>query len=127
MSRTFAKPFNFFKQIASSSDDSGLASVHALGGERKRSQFLQKATDARTEWKLDPRVAQLPYTRRTLLWDSLRDINGIPQASDAKIGRVGHDRSTYPGARLRSAIPAPNSLDTHRNRHKALCALLVLG
>lgn len=45
VNRTLFNPFSFFKQIASSSCDSGLAIVHVDGGDKKRSQFLQKATD----------------------------------------------------------------------------------
>jgi hypothetical protein len=43
--RTLFNPFSFFKQIASNSCDSGLASVHVEGGDKNRSQFLQKDTD----------------------------------------------------------------------------------
>jgi len=43
--RTLFNPFSFFKQIASSSCDSGLANVHVEGGDKNRSQFLQKDTD----------------------------------------------------------------------------------
>ena len=45
VNRTLFKPFSFFKQIASSSCDSGLAIVHVVGGDKNRSQFLQKDTD----------------------------------------------------------------------------------
>lgn len=46
MSRTFERPFSFFRQMASSSRDSGSAIVHVVGGLRNRSQFLQKESDA---------------------------------------------------------------------------------
>ena len=45
VNRTLFNPFSFFKQIASSSCDSGLAIVHVKGGDKNRSQFLQKDTD----------------------------------------------------------------------------------
>jgi hypothetical protein len=46
VNRTLFSPFNFFKQIASSSCDSGLAIVHVVGGDKNRSQFRQKETEA---------------------------------------------------------------------------------
>ena len=46
VNRTLFRPFNFFRHIARSSWDSGLARVHACGGERNRSQFRQNETDA---------------------------------------------------------------------------------
>lgn len=45
VNRTLFNPFNFFKQIASNSCDSGLAIVHVKGGDKNRSQFLQNETD----------------------------------------------------------------------------------
>ena len=48
VNRTLFNPFSFFKQIERSSLDSGCASVHACGGERKRSQLRQNDTEART-------------------------------------------------------------------------------
>ena len=45
VNRTLFNPFNFFKQIASSSCDSGLAIVHVIGGDKNRSQFLQNDTE----------------------------------------------------------------------------------
>lgn len=46
VSRTLFRPFNFLRQIARSSWDSGRAIVHDDGGERNRSQFLQYDTEA---------------------------------------------------------------------------------
>lgn len=46
VNRTLFNPFSFFKQIERSSLDSGCASAHACGGERKRSQLRQKDTEA---------------------------------------------------------------------------------
>ena len=46
VNRTLFRPFSFFKQIANSSEDSGLARVHDWGGDRNRSQFRQNDTDA---------------------------------------------------------------------------------
>lgn len=46
VNRTLFRPLSFLRQMESSSEDSGFASIHASGGERKRSQFLQNDTDA---------------------------------------------------------------------------------
>ena len=46
VNRTLFRPFSFFKQIANSSEDSGLARIHDCGGDRNRSQFRQNDTDA---------------------------------------------------------------------------------
>ena len=45
--RTLLRPLSFLRQMARSSWDSGRAIVQLDGGERNRSQFLQKETDAR--------------------------------------------------------------------------------
>lgn len=45
-SLTLFKPFSFFKQIASNSLDSGCAIVQVAGGDKNRSQFLQKLREA---------------------------------------------------------------------------------
>jgi hypothetical protein len=45
VNRTLFNPFNFFKQMASNSCDSGLATVHVKGGDKNLSQFLQNDTD----------------------------------------------------------------------------------
>jgi len=49
VNRTLFRPFSFFKQIANSSEDSGLARVHDCGGDRNRSQFRQNDTDAKVK------------------------------------------------------------------------------
>lgn len=46
VNRTLFSPFSFFRQIDSSSADSGFASVHDVGGARKRSQLRQNDTEA---------------------------------------------------------------------------------
>jgi len=49
VSRTLFNPLSLLRHIASSSWDSGRAKVHACGGDKKRSQFLQNDTDAGRE------------------------------------------------------------------------------
>jgi hypothetical protein len=47
MRRTLLRPLSFFKHIANSSRDSGWAIVQVVGGDKYRSQFLQKLTVAK--------------------------------------------------------------------------------
>lgn len=49
VSRTLLSPLSLLRHIASSSWDSGRAKIHACGGDKKRSQFLQNDTDAGRE------------------------------------------------------------------------------
>jgi hypothetical protein len=73
VNRILFSPLSFFKQSARSSADSGLASIHVAGGERNRSQFLQKDTDA-TVRKI--RLVDLGMNNaHTLLRNPLGDIN----------------------------------------------------
>ena len=46
MSRTLLRPLSFLRQMARSSRDSGSAICHVVGGDRKRSQFLQNEIEA---------------------------------------------------------------------------------
>lgn len=50
--RTLFSPFSFFRQMAKSSRDSGRAIVQVVGGDRNRSQFLQKLTVAKGEQQI---------------------------------------------------------------------------
>ena len=77
VNRTLFNPFSFFKQIERSSLDSGCASVHACGGDRKRSQLRQKDTEARTALKCG--FLRYATVVHTLFWDSFRDIDPIVQ------------------------------------------------
>ena len=77
VNRTLFNPFSFFKQIERSSLDSGCATVHACGGERKRSQLRQKDTEARTA--LGSGFSRCATSVHTLLWDTFRDIDPIVQ------------------------------------------------
>ena len=73
VNRTLLRPFSFLKQIAKSSDDSGFARVHDVGGERNRSQLRQNDTEANViEVSME---GQKRAMRRTLFGDSFRDIN----------------------------------------------------
>lgn len=121
VNRTLLSPFSLLRHMESSSDDSSCASVHVWGGERNRSQFRQKDTDAYSEnlWESSNiRIILSP----TLLWDAFCDINSenrqikhdcvqwyrstdrfsshIAQAPNTHVGRIWHDE--YPWAnRLR--------------------------
>ena len=52
VNRTLFRPFSFFRQIANSSEDSGLARIHDWGGDRNRSQFRQNDTDANWNFEI---------------------------------------------------------------------------
>ncbi len=102
VNRTLLRPLSFFRQMARSSCDSGRASDHEVGGERKRSQFLQNETDA--VWSSNQIFRTMFQEKGTLLRDALRNVNGIPKACYTEIGRVGHDGS--------STISAKHSVDS---------------
>jgi hypothetical protein len=71
--RTLFKPLSFLRHMESSSEDSGRASVHVCGGDRKRSQFRQKDTDAGVEQMSGPYAPSMKLNP-TLLRDALCNI-----------------------------------------------------
>lgn len=74
--RTLLRPLSFLRQMARSSRDSGSAIVHVWGGEKKRSQFLQKES---VPVRCTMSICTASAARRecTLFWDSFRDIDAF--------------------------------------------------
>lgn len=58
--RTLFSPLSFLRQIASSSEDSGRAKTHELGGDKNLSQFLQNETEAEMVRDLDWLMRHIP-------------------------------------------------------------------
>ena len=78
VNRTLFRPFNFFKQIASNSCDSGLAIVHDEGGDKNRSQFLQKDTE---DCFGMPSVISIVFRRHATQRFAPLGMIGVPQSA----------------------------------------------